>query len=151
LIFFNWIGPDKNKIGIAIKFCKCYVIKRSPSNFLNKTQLKIKIKNDFFNWFGPGSMYLALDQTWSGRNSEEWLHCHLNSGVELHCGRLVESFTLHWTCPQVCRKQLRAVFCKPVFFLNSCGFSIYSKLCFGITKQIAPVFWFSRTLKLKKT
>jgi hypothetical protein len=34
----------KNKIGIAIKFCKCYVIKRSPSNFSNKTQLK-NIKN----------------------------------------------------------------------------------------------------------
>ena len=33
-----------NKIGIAIKFCKCYIIKRSPSNFLNKTQLKIKLK-----------------------------------------------------------------------------------------------------------
>ena len=40
MIFFNWIRPGKNKIGIAIKFCKCYVIKRSPSNFLNKTQLK---------------------------------------------------------------------------------------------------------------
>jgi len=30
----------KKKIGIAIKFYKCYVIKRCPSNFLNKTQLK---------------------------------------------------------------------------------------------------------------
>jgi hypothetical protein len=25
---------------------------------LNKTQLKIKIKIDFFNWVGPGSMQL---------------------------------------------------------------------------------------------
>ena len=38
----------KNKIEIAIKFCKCYVIKRSSFNFLNKTQLKIKIKIVFF-------------------------------------------------------------------------------------------------------
>jgi hypothetical protein len=44
LNFFNWIGPGKNKIGIAIKFCKCYIIKRSSSNFSNKTQLK----NNFF-------------------------------------------------------------------------------------------------------
>jgi hypothetical protein len=46
--FFKWVGPGKNKIGIVIKFCKCYVIKRSPSNFLNKIQLKIKIKIEFF-------------------------------------------------------------------------------------------------------
>ena len=36
---------------------------------MNKTQLKIKIKIDFFNWVGPGSMHLALDQTRSGRKS----------------------------------------------------------------------------------
>jgi hypothetical protein len=39
-----------NKIEIAIKFCKCYVIKRSPPNFSNKIEIeiKIKIKIDFF-------------------------------------------------------------------------------------------------------
>jgi len=56
-LYFPWflkrattLGKNiiKNKIGIAIKFCKCYVIKRSPSNFWKKTQLKIKIKTDFF-------------------------------------------------------------------------------------------------------
>jgi hypothetical protein len=47
-----------NKIGIAIKFCKCYVI--------NKTQLKIKF--NFFYWVGPGLIYLALDRIWSGWN-----------------------------------------------------------------------------------
>jgi len=65
LNFFYWIGPGKNKIGIAIKFYKCYAIKRSPSNFLNKTQLKIL---KFFNWVGPNSMHLVLDRTRSGRN-----------------------------------------------------------------------------------
>ena len=47
------------KIGIAIKFCKCYVI--------NKTQLNIKNKF-FFYCVGHGLMYLLLDQTRSGRN-----------------------------------------------------------------------------------
>ena len=37
-----------NIVYCSIKFCKCYVIKRFLSNFLNKTQLKIKIKIKFF-------------------------------------------------------------------------------------------------------
>jgi hypothetical protein len=51
----------KNKIGIAIKFCKCYIIKRSSSNFLNKTQLKNKNKNwIFFNWVRPGKNIIEI-------------------------------------------------------------------------------------------
>jgi len=44
--YFNgFIAVNKIGIGIAIKFYKCYVIKWSSFNFLNKTQLKnIKYK-----------------------------------------------------------------------------------------------------------
>jgi Holliday junction resolvase RusA-like endonuclease len=59
--FINWVGSGKNKIGIAIKFCKCYVIKRSSSNLSNKIQLKIKIKTEFFiNWVGPGKNKIGI-------------------------------------------------------------------------------------------
>jgi len=59
LNFFNWVGRGKNKIRIAIKFCKCYVIKRSPSNFLNKTQLKKLI-------FLTGSNLVQYIYFWTG-------------------------------------------------------------------------------------
>jgi hypothetical protein len=47
-IFHSFLSAQQQKMNFF-----CYVIKRSPSNFLNKTQLKIKIKINFFNWVGP--------------------------------------------------------------------------------------------------
>jgi hypothetical protein len=69
-----------------IKFCKYYVIKQSPSNFSNKTQLK-KIKINFFSQIRPGSMHLALDRTGPGPDGtvENDSTVHMNSGVTLHC------------------------------------------------------------------
>jgi len=51
------------------------------TSFSNKTQLKIK--NNFFILLGRTrfNTFLALDRTRSGRNSEECLHCSLNSGA----------------------------------------------------------------------
>ena len=82
----------KNKIGIAIKFCKCYVIKRSPSNFSNKTQLKnyfFKLGRTRFNAFSFGP-----DLVWP----ETLLHCSREQWrVTPYSSRELWSCTLHYS------------------------------------------------------
>jgi len=92
LNFLTGSDPDKNKIGIAIKFCKCYIIKRSPSNFSNKTQLKnyfFKLGRTRFNAFNFGP-----DPVWP----ETLLHCSREQWrVTPYSSRELWSCTLHYS------------------------------------------------------
>jgi hypothetical protein len=105
-----------NKIEIAIKFCKYYVI--------NKTQLKIKfiflLGQIWFNVFsfGPNPV-----------RSELYIIVHVNSGVKLHCGGVQWRVSLSTTRVRMFVENSWELFSTYLYFFKIYMSSLYTINC----------------------
>ena len=114
LLFFKRATSSKNiiknKIGIVIKFCKCYVVKWFPSNSLSKTQLKKKTEL-FSNWVEPGKNKIGIAIKFCKCYVIKRCSSNLSNKIQLKI-KIKTEFFINWVGPGKNKIGIAIKFCK---------------------------------------